>query len=187
MKKIVLLISMACAIVGAKVTPTAPTVKDGCYSISTADELYGFAAIVNGTLEAGRAAESSACGMLTQDILANDTTTIECYYKKETNSKDSVYTCYKIDYENDSKRIDIDPATIVPHTQWTPLKNFSGRFDGQGHTIWKLENIKDSTQNNLGFIALVSGGTEASPVVIKDLTIRHTKFYGHDTVGGIVA
>jgi len=187
MKRIVLLISMACAIVGAKVTPTAPTVKDGCYSISTADELYGFAAIVNGTLEAGRAAESSACGMLTQDILANDTTTIECYYKKETNSKDSVYTCYKIDYENDSKRIDIDPATIVPHTQWTPLKNFSGRFDGQGHTIWKLENIKDSTQNNLGFIALVSGGTEASPVVIKDLTIRHTKFYGHDTVGGIVA
>ena len=187
MKRIVLLISMACAIVGAKVTPTAPTVKDGCYSISTADELYGFAAIVNGTLEAGRAAESSACGMLTQDILANDTTTIGCYYKKETNSKDSVYTCYKIDYENDSKRIDIDPATIVPHTQWTPLKNFSGRFDGQGHTIWKLENIKDSTQNNLGFIALVSGGTEASPVVIKDLTIRHTKFYGHDTVGGIVA
>ena len=187
MKRIVLLISMACAIVGAKVTPTAPIVKDGCYSISTADELYGFAAIVNGTLEKGRAAESSACGMLTQDILANDTTTIECYYKKETNSKDSVYTCYKIDYENDSKRIDIDPATIVPHTQWTPLKNFSGRFDGQGHTIWKLENIKDSTQNNLGFIALVSGGTEASPVVIKDLTIRHTKFYGHDTVGGIVA
>ena len=187
MKRIVLLISMACAIVGAKVTPTAPTVKDGCYSISTADELYGFAAIVNGTLEKGRAAESSACGMLTQDILANDTTTIECYYKKETNSKDSVYTCYKIDYENDSKRIDIDPATIVPHTQWTPLKNFSGRFDGQGHTIWKLENIKDSTQNNLGFIALVSGGTDASPVVIKDLTIRHTKFYGHDTVGGIVA
>ena len=192
MKRIVLLISVACAIVGAKVTPIAPSIKDGCYSISTANELYGFAAIVNGTLKEGRAAESSACGKLANDILANDTTTYYCGNKtvtnKSTGKKDTVYTCTKHVYEGSSyQEIEVDPATIEPHTQWIPLKNFSGTFDGQGHTIWKIENIEDSTKNNLGFIALVSGGTEASPVVIKDLTFRHSKFYGHDTVGGVVA
>ena len=138
MRKVILFILASCAIVGAKVNPIAPVVKNGCYTISTADELYGFAAIVNGTLKDGRAAESSACGKLANDILANDTTTYYCgnttVTDANTGKKDTVYTCVKPDYEGSSYReIEVDPATIEPHAQWIPLKNFSGTFDGQGH------------------------------------------------------
>ncbi len=192
MRKVILFILASCAIVGAKVNPIAPVVKNGCYTISTADELYGFAAIVNGTLKDGRAAESSACGKLANDILANDTTTYYCgnttVTDANTGKKDTVYTCVKPDYEGSSYReIEVDPATIEPHAQWIPLKNFSGTFDGQGHTIWQLENVEDSTQNNLGFIASVVGGTKENPVVVKNLSIRYSKFQGRDTVGGVVA
>ena len=101
MRKVILFILASCAIVGAKVNPIAPVVKNGCYTISTADELYGFAAIVNGTLKDGRAAESSACGKLANDILANDTTTYYCgnttVTDANTGKKDTVYTCDKPD------------------------------------------------------------------------------------------
>ena len=192
MKKVVLFILASCAIVGAKVNPTAPVVKDGCYSISTADELYGFAAIVNGTLKEGRAAERSACGKLANDILANDTTTYYCGNKvvtdEDSDKEDSVYVCVRPVYEASGyKEIEVDPATIEPHTQWTPLKNFSGTFDGQGHTISGLENVGDSTQNNLGFVASVVGGTESKPVIVRNLTFRKSELNGQDTVGGVVA
>jgi uncharacterized repeat protein (TIGR02543 family) len=192
MKKVVLFILASCAIVGAKVNPTAPVVKNGCYSISTADELYGFAAIVNGTLKEGRAAESAACGKLANDILANDTTTYYCGNKvvtdEDSGKEDTVYVCVRPVYESSGyKEIEVDPATIEPHTQWTPLKNFSGTFDGQGHIIWGLENTGDSTQNNLGFIASVVGGTETKPVVVRNLTFRKSELNGQDAVGGVVA
>ena len=47
-----------------------PPIKDGCYEISTASEMYMFAAIVNGTL--GDSAQAGICGKLTADIALND-------------------------------------------------------------------------------------------------------------------
>ena len=159
MKRIILPVLALCVAVCAAVIPTAPAVKDGCYSITNADELYGFAAIVNGTLDPSRAAEPSACGKLENDILANDTT----------------------------ERARTDTSAVEPLALWTPMKNFSGSFDGQGYTIWKLENADDSTQNSLGFIASVVGGTKNAPVVIRDLVLRNSYFAGRDTIGGVVA
>lgn len=187
--KALLILLAFCTVAGARMIPTAPALKDGCYSITNADELYGFAAIVNGELDVSRAAEPSACGKLENDILANDSTNYWCRYKVVKNGlggiNDTVYVCSYYSYEGEL--IDIDPATIEPRAQWTPLKNFSGSFDGQGHTIWQLENIEDSTQNNLGFIASVVGGTEEKPVVVRDLTINAAHINGQDTVGGVVA
>lgn len=190
MKRVFLLVLTFCLIVCAKVNPTAPAVKNDCYSISTTDELYGFAAIVNGTFEEDRAAESSACGKLENDVWANDSVQTFCGYSVETDDstgkEDSVYVCYRYSFA-ESKFVEVDPATVEPRKQWIPLKNFSGSFDGQGHAIWELENVEDSTQDNLGFIESVVGGTKASPVVIRNLTLRKAELNGRDTVGGVVA
>lgn len=190
MKRAFLLVLLFCMVVCARVNPTAPAVKNGCYSISTTDELYGFAAIVNGTFEEDRAAESSACGKLENDVWANDSVQTFCGYSVETDDstgkEDSVYVCYRYSSAQ-SRFVEVDPATVEPREQWIPLKNFSGSFDGQGHAIWELENVEDSTQDNLGFIASVVGGTKASPVVVRNLTLRDAVLNGRDTVGGIVA
>ena len=47
----------------ATIFPKTPTLSGGCYEISDARELYGFAAIVNGT--DGNVKNKSACGKLT--------------------------------------------------------------------------------------------------------------------------
>ena len=55
----------------AAITPSKPsTDADGCYLISNVEELYGFAAIVNGTDNMQKNAE--ACGKLTADITVNE-------------------------------------------------------------------------------------------------------------------
>ena len=53
------------AATAATITPTMPPLSDGCYQISTATELYGFAAIVNGT--DGFTKNKSACGKLNKN------------------------------------------------------------------------------------------------------------------------
>ena len=53
----------------SSITPRAPKTSGGCYEITNAAELYGFAAIVNGT--DGFAKNKAACGKLTEDIVVN--------------------------------------------------------------------------------------------------------------------
>ena len=48
---------------------TPATDSDGCYLISNVNELYGFAAIVNGSN--GNYKKPSSCGKLTADITVN--------------------------------------------------------------------------------------------------------------------
>ena len=51
------------------ISPQTPDLLDGCYQISNAAQLYGFAAIVNGT--DGFVKNKTACGKLTRDIVVN--------------------------------------------------------------------------------------------------------------------
>ena len=48
-------------------SPLAPQKVNGCYQISNARELHGFAAIVNGSRQFER--DSAACGVLTADMI----------------------------------------------------------------------------------------------------------------------
>lgn len=95
---------------------------DGCYQISTADDLFSFAQIVNGYYDQDfvRHQESSACGVLTADI------------------------------------------SIAQRT-WIPFKEFSGIFDGRGHTIFGF--VSDSVRC---FFKSVSG-TKENPAIIKNV------------------
>ncbi|PWJ60782.1 MULTISPECIES: InlB B-repeat-containing protein [unclassified Fibrobacter] len=142
----VVLLSFVCSFAKTYLTPELlePKVEKGCYQISSAGELLGFAAIVNGTFAEERAAEKSACGVLTADIHMNKT-------------KDSVYL-------------------------WTPIEEFSGSFDGQGHTLEYLYRVYWDTDNN-SFIKKVVGGTKDKPVVIQNVHLLKLILEGESAVG----
>lgn len=73
--------------------------------------------------------------------------------------------------------------------QWTPLGvfamgglNFSGVFDGQGHTISGL-NVSESEKNDVGFIGCIENGG-----IVKHLTVKGKVEYtgtGGASIGGI--
>lgn len=74
---------------------------------------------------------------------------------------------------------DIVWATAPTATNWTPVVNFSGTFDGNGYSISGLYAV-GSTQ--VGFI-----GNTTATAVIKNLTIKDSHFEADTTVAGIVA
>ena len=74
---------------------------------------------------------------------------------------------------------DIVWATAPTATNWTPVVNFSGTFDGNGYSISGLYAV-GSTQ--VGFI-----GNTTATAVIKNLTIKDSYFEADTAVAGIVA
>ena len=60
----------------AEITPQQPSSGDGSsanpYQIGTPEELYWFAALVNGTLTDGTNKNPSACAVLVKDITVNE-------------------------------------------------------------------------------------------------------------------
>ena len=79
-KKVFLFAAIAMFAVSANAARTIaseePEFVDGCYQISTAAQLYGFAEIVNGTFgnltDYAGLRDSTACGKLTADIVVNE-------------------------------------------------------------------------------------------------------------------
>ncbi len=104
----VFLLALIAAVGAKEIVPAVPSQSlDGCYQISTAEELYGFAEIVNG--HDSTAANTSACGELTKDIVVN---------KNVLNKWDLLNS---------------DSAETL--AVWKPMVDFAGKFDGNGHTI----------------------------------------------------
>ena len=142
------------AATAATITPQQPTLSDGCYQISSAEELYGFAAIVNGT--DGFAKNKSACGKLLKDIVVNT---------------DVLYASGSLKDEN--------AASFVP---WNPIDSFAGTFDGNafdgnGHTIAGLyRDVSDEDDaKDVGFIRTLVGNPDGE-TVIKNLGIIDSYF-----------
>ena len=116
-----------------------PPKVDGCYQISTAQEMNGFIGVVNGT--------------------------VRVY------SPDGVYQeseGVRFDYLKDSTACGVLTADIElvadERMGWVPLKNFSGTFDGQGHTIANL-----GVGGGRWFFESIVGGTEDNPVTVKNV------------------
>ena len=129
------------------ITPTAPVLSDGCYEISNEAELYGFAAIVNGT--DGFLRNKAACGKLTKNIVVNS----------------DVLNSYD------------DDELSAEFASWNPLDTFAGTFDGNGHTISGLfQNVtQDADAQDVGFIRVLVANPE-TPTVIKNLGIVDSYF-----------
>ena len=132
----------------ATITPVQPTLSKSCYQIGTAAELYGFAAIVNGT--DGMTRRAKACGKLTADIVVN----------KDVLKSDG--------------SLNGDGSNFIP---WKIIKSFSGTFDGQGHTISGLYLVDDDYES-VGFIDQIVSSTYESPVIIQNLGIVNSYFEG---------
>lgn len=107
------------------ITPVKPTFSGHCYVIKSAAELYGFAAIVNGT--DGMSKRPNVCGKLSADIVVNEGVL----------DKDGYLSSDSSDF-------------VV----WPSMQDFKGSFDGQGHTISGLyANDKNKHQALFGTIA----------------------------------
>ena len=146
------------AIAAPSITPIAPKLVDGCYQIGTAAELYGFAAITNGTN--GMTRNTAVCGKLTADIVINQNV-----------------------LANDT--LNGNGSNFIP---WTPIEKFSGTFDGQFHTISGLYiNNSDEDVEWVGMILSAKPAKEGDTVFIKNLGIEDSYIYSRRYAGGILA
>jgi Listeria/Bacterioides repeat len=139
----------------ATITPKKPSKVSGCYQISDAAELYGFASIVNGT--DGFKRDTAACGKLVNNIVVNENV---------------------LDGSGN-----LNVADTANFAQWVPMMEFRGKFDGNSHTISGLYvNDEYSFSGLFGVILLHE---EDSTVSIRNLGIVGSYFFSHSYVGAI--
>ena len=132
--------------VQAHINPTIPKVVDGCYEIGNADELYGFAAVVNGTDTTE--AKTDVCGKLTDDIVVNERLIVGDTLLNER-----------------GRRL----------VSWSPINHFEGMFDGQGHSISGLY-IDHAGRDSIGFFGVVGRKDVPSEVTIKNVHLKDAYF-----------
>ena len=129
--------------------------SDGtCYLIGDVVDLYSFASIVNGTN--GMEKESDACGKLTQNIVVNE-----------------------LEWTSDGA-VNADRF----YRKWTPMENFSGSFDGDGHTIFGLY-VNDLKMDEVGLFGSIYH-TKRDTTEIKNLGLEDFYFRGDSYVGAFV-
>ena len=144
----------------ADFTPTKPTAGDGSstnpYQISNANELYWFAALVNGTLTDGTAQSTAAWAKLTANITVNNNVLVDGA---------------------------LNTTNSGSFTSWTPIGNYSsqytGTFDGQNNTISGLYFDNGNTRY-VGLFGCVGSGGNVSNVGIVD-----SYFNGNRYAGGV--
>ena len=127
------------------ITPTRPTIGDGKtepYQIGTAEELYWFAGLVNGTLpNVEKNASSNA--ILTANIIVNKGVL-------------------------DANKDHVSGKDFIP---WTPIGTsdvpYTGTFDGQGYTISGLY-FNDSSAKDVGLFGCIGANGKISNVGVWD-------------------
>ncbi len=145
------------------ITPAQPTHGNGTaenpYQISSADELYWFAELVNGSLTDGTPQNTAACAKLTADITVNRNllSSLNIWEGEVWNS--------------------------WTFTSWTPIgksgNEYIGTFDGDGKTVSGLF-LNDSNANYVGLFGLIgSGGT------VKNVGVVDSYFKAKYRVGGL--
>ena len=143
----------------AAITPSKPAKGDGTnsnpYQISTAAELYWFAALVNGKLTDGTVQNVAACAKLTENITVNSNV---------LNPDGTLNT-----------------ANSVSFTAWTPMGSkfspYTGTFNGDNHTISGLY-FNDSSSDYVGLFGYNNGS-------IENVGIIESYFKGKDYVGSV--
>jgi len=133
-----------------------PKGTDGCYEISSAEDLYGFV-----TLVSEKSSASPFCARLTQNIVVNEDLASKLNEDGSLKKGESVYGwIHGIGYGSDDEA-------------------FVGTFDGNYHTISGL-HYGYAGRNDMGLFA------HTKDVVIKNLGVEDSYFNGKDNVGGLV-
>lgn len=138
------------------ITPKTPVTLEGCYFITSKEELYGFAAIVNGTED--KEPYPTACARLGKSFIVNNKVLI-----------------------GDGELNVADTADFIP---WTPIRNFRGTFEGQGYTIFGLY-FNDSTSSDVGLFGRIESYEDDRDVFVRNLLIYDSYFKGNSYVGSI--
>lgn len=152
-------VSLLCtsATAAATITPEQPEYKNGCYQISNAAELYGFAAIVNGDINFPY--DATACGKLTKDIVVNQNV-----------------------LKSDGS---LNAADTANFAKWTPIGPFYGTFDGQNHTVSGLY-FSSETGTDAGFFkSLHTAENQYVNTVVKNVGVVGSYFRAGYSAGGI--
>lgn len=149
------------------ISPETPVLKDGCYQISNAQELFGFSDLVN------KEGETNACGILTQDIVIN---------RNLINDDGSLNE--RIVVKEDSSLV-----FAIYHDLWRPIGTsenpFAGTFDGAGHTISGVYYRGENAQY-VSFFGYVKGSGADTVAVIRNLGLEDSYFDGKAYVGALV-
>lgn len=184
--------------------PTPPTTGDFTFTI-TADDTWGTpdkdydiegtdATVWNGTYPASVdearlwLGEAASSGSSAKDYVFEISTAKQlCALQKLINQNIPNVSTSDKGYDNVTYKLTAD-INLNNH-QWTPLGvfamgrlNFSGVFDGQGHTISGL-NVSESEKNDVGFIGCIENGG-----IVKHLTVKGKVEYtgtGGASIGGI--
>lgn len=142
-----------------------PKNSDGCFEISTAEQLLGFAQHINNNIDQhdDDHDHKNDCALLMNDIKFNGTTKVV---------KD-----------------DLTGVNSGSFKSWEPLREFAGTFDGQGHTISGLYYVAPETtedgkkgRRDAGFFAHLSGHAKVVNVRVED-----SYFAADERAGGIAA
>ena len=167
---LVLVCVLTTAASAADIMPTAPTEGIGTaeapYQISSAEELYWFAGLVNGTLTGDTQQSPAAHAVLTADITIN----------KNVLKEDGT--------------LNGDGNNFI---SWTPIGKdatavYTGTFDGSGHTVSGLYcNISSKGQTYAGLFGYVGSGGAIKNVKIADssITVSATGAQAYAYVGGL--
>jgi hypothetical protein len=155
----------------ALVSPQMPKKdSDGCYLITNAAELYGFADMVN-----SRDSSEKICARLDADITINknllDPEKVAAAARDTVDTIPPAPSCLELE----------DPCELE---KWVPIGKsqkvyYTGRFDGQGHTISGLY-IDMPERDSVGFFGVAAYGATIENLNIVDSYIR-----GHGDVGGV--
>ena len=170
-KLFIAFILLAAFSANALVTPQTPKKdSDGCYLITNAAELYGFADMVN-----SRDSSEKTCARLDADITINKN--LLDPEKVAAAARDTVDTIPPAPSCLESE----DPCELE---KWVPIgksKNvyYTGRFDGRGHTISGLY-IDMPERDSVGFFGVAAYGATIENLNIVDSYIR-----GRGDVGGV--
>lgn len=134
--------------------------NNGYYDIGTADELYAFAAIVNGS---NNIINAELTGNITvNDSVLNEDGTLN------TNDADKFRTWMPIGFCYD-----------INHDDLPEIVYYKGLFDGNGHTISGLY-LNNKEQRDVGLFGKISEEAE-----IRNVGVINSYFYGDYRIGGI--
>lgn len=136
------------------ITPKTPVTLEGCYFITSKEELYGFAEIVNGSENV--APKQTACARIGKSIFVNEGV-----------------------LNSDGELNVADTAEFIP---WTPIKNYRGSFDGQGYRIMGLY-FNDTSSVNVGLFSNIVAEENDTDVSVKNVRIMNSYLRGKSSVG----
>ena len=151
----------------AEIKPAPPSSGDGSsanpYQIGTPEELYWFAALVNGKLT-DVAQNTSACAVLVSDITVNEN-----------------LLSSKLDENGEPKdNVNIESWTPIGYyISYSDYVYYKGTFDGNGYSISGLY-VKYTNQGDVSFIGDIEEGC------VKNIAILDSYFEGSQLIGGIV-